>query len=751
MKRFKKKTFKPEWLVLPVLALLWFQFSSWQAVWSGVVLTGAYLWCVSIPWRRMFRRIFFMKEKKWTTHVFAYFAVLSLLGYGVSVSIVWYKFHSLTLITVFALVAALSFLLDRWTYGKKMKKRVERQYDIRFQKFRPLRAPRMLFVLYALGWGVALYLLHASKSDVVLQSPWQAISSYYPLLLFALTAVLGVLLVAKYKTKTLLLFVILHSFLIHAFLPLSHVLPWGGDVWRTVGIESKIASGEPIYPVLFGEQVEWITVGPFDVPRIFTAPHKYVYGQLWGTSLIASEGIGFDELQVQIWLVPLLWSLVMPIIFFRLGAMLFGSPRYGLWFSALTLVPFSLQALGGLTLAVSLGTISFFFTLMLWLQYVREGVAWQRGIALLFSVLLLFGYSLYAILMLALILFTGALFGVQKLRSSLAQKSVLTVTGFASVCVIPAVELVSKSSYIQEQVPLLANLKQLAGQFSGWFYATMIRPHDIVSGNIVFNHTPDWAFVESVFTNWRYHLVFLMIAMFFGICISLVHLLLEERRKEWYVLGSLFLMVAGGYLVSWGVFAGDLSFARRLDPTLAVLFVLFACAGWHVFVQKLSFAWPASIRSISYMCIVLFLSWSTVTIAMSGPDMRVLAASEYQAAQVAFDMVGGQESYCIIADTWPLLALESVSAANIIGGGFPIDYQFAQPERVVLYQALLDDPRGSILEVAREATGTSPCQVIVDTSMFDEEKMAQLSEILEEDVAVSGSFLIGKGRLKTEE
>jgi hypothetical protein len=689
-----------------------------------------------------------MKQKNWTTRILSWFAVFSLLGYGLSLSIVWYRFSSGVLFGVFVGIAALSFLLDRWLYGKKMRRMIARTYDVQFDKFRPLCFSRLLFPVYLGGYGVAVYLLASARSTEVLFTPWQVISPYYPFVLFFLTVLLGMFVIGKYKTKTILLFVILHSFLLHAYLPLSHTLPWGGDVWRTIGIEEKISSGEVVYPVLFGEGVEWNTVGPFDVPKIFTAPHKYVYGQLWGTTLLLRDAVELHMYSIQIWLVPILWSIVLPLIFFRMGAMLFGASRYGLWFATLTLIPFSFQALGGLTLAVSLGAISFFFTLMLWLQYVRERVAWQRILALFFASLLLFGHSVFAIVMWGIIVWTGGLFLVQRVGSRIVRIGAMTALVFSSAVVIPFVELFSRSSIVPKHIALVDGIKQSIGQFSGWFYALEIRPHDILSGNIIFNHTPDWAFVPSIFTSWRFHLVFLMMAIACGAVCALVHLFFEERRNEWYVIGALFLMVVVGYYIGWFVFEGDRSFVRRLDAIVAFLFVLFAYTGWHIIRKKTGMKVPGAYRGVVYLSCIIFFSWTTVTIAMSGPDMRVISEAEYRAAALVAQ-TAPSSTPCVLADTWVLLALEAQSHASIVGGGFPIDYQFGQPERVVLYQALLDDPRESILEVAQQMTGARACNIIVDSSLIEEEKIANLREILQEGGEMSGPFIIGNGRLKT--
>ncbi|PIT86567.1 MAG: hypothetical protein COU33_02350, partial [Candidatus Magasanikbacteria bacterium CG10_big_fil_rev_8_21_14_0_10_43_6] len=537
MRQWKQYWKQKDWLFVPLMVFLWLQLTVWHDPIIGLLVFVFYVWLVGSWWRRILRNIFFMKEKNVMTHVFAWSVVSIILGYVVSICIVWYRFTPVVLFFSYLVTGCCSAVLAHFVAKRTWRKKMQAPYPHNTSpSFRLCKMPKVLYLVYLVLWGFLVWILVAGRSSTVAFTPWQVISSYYVPLFFLLSCVLGALLVSTYKTKALLFLVVLHSFLLHAYLPLSHVMPWGGDVWRTMAVEKQIIDGEYIYPVLVGHGAEWVTIGPFDVPRIFMAPHKYIYGHLWGVTVLLAETMGWSLLHINIWLVPILWSLLMPLIFFRMGRLLYGTPRLGLWFSALTSIPFSLQALGGLTLAVSLGTIVFFFTLMLCIQYLRERVPCQRNIVLMLAVLSLFGYSLYALL-------TWLILGISLFLSLLSRyvirpvvsKSLVTVMGFVSIFFIPVVELLAKTSYVPEQLIVWAGVRQLVGQFSGWFYATMIRPHDILSGNIFVNHTPQWAFVENMFTVWRYHVLILMLLVFLGIGMKLFHILLEEKRREWHV------------------------------------------------------------------------------------------------------------------------------------------------------------------------------------------------------------------------
>ena len=114
----------------------------------------------------------------------------------------------------------------------------------------------ILAVLYGVLWLAGFWLLVGSRSDAALFSPWQAIHPYFLPIFFGLTVLLGIMLFSRFRTSTLLFFIIAQSFLLHFYLPLSHELPWGGDVWRHVANEERLSQGEFIYPVAVGTNVE---------------------------------------------------------------------------------------------------------------------------------------------------------------------------------------------------------------------------------------------------------------------------------------------------------------------------------------------------------------------------------------------------------------------------------------------------------------------------------------------------------------
>ncbi|MFA5813487.1 MAG: hypothetical protein WC862_03165 [Patescibacteria group bacterium] len=720
------------------LFFLYFQINEWQRGWLGRGLFVLFILLAGYLWEKAFKKIFFINAKGFSLTVLGWFASFVLLGFVSSVFTVYYRLTPSMIWWSYFITAFLSVAV--YLIAQKSKTGQVESLEHNGEGNVLFKTRFFLILLYAVLWVVGLYLLIISGSNETLWSPWQAIDKFYlPVFLF-LTFLLGILLFSKFRTKGLLLIIILHSLLAHLYLPLSHELPWGGDVWRHLAVEKQLAAGEYRLPVLFGPEVAQRQILGVNVPEVFLIPHKYTYGNFWGTSVVLSETLRVDLLAVNKWLMPILWPLILPILLFYLGRILFQSPRRGLWFAGLSIIPFPLQALGGLTLPNSLGFLIFLMVLMLWLRYLQTGVKAQKWIAVGLGLLMGFGYALYFLLIWLTIISSWIVKKIFNLQSSAVsiQYSVVrpghrvfsivlkTVVVFISILAIPAIEFISKISFVPRQLNLITNAKQLVGQFSGWFYASAIRPHNILSGNILFNHTPDYAFVSSLFTDWRWIVIPVMIIIWILVFVGLARV----KNLVWGTMALLFTAVFGGYAIGWFVLDGDRLFTRRLDAVLAFLILIFAidgiCYMLHVTCYKrkifnLQSSIFSSFKKSLILISILILSWFTTITYASGPDMRVVSVDEYSAAQYIWNNEDhNQKNYCVLGDTWVLLALEGVSGGKIVGGGFTIDYQFAQTERVDLLNKIINEPKINILETAHEQTGAEQCWFIYTKNYLDE-------------------------------
>ena len=678
------------------------------------------------------------------TRLLAGWMVVILLGLSSSIPVAWYRFTSVIAWGVYLGVALLTFIFlfvirrSEWRLPGVPSWRPRVILGIR-----PIfPASTVLIWIFLILAALGAYLLATSSSQAALVSPWQTIQPYYLPIFFFLTVLLGIFLFSRLRVPVVLGLILAHSVLLHLYLPLTHELPWGGDVWRHVAVEERLEAGEFYPPVLFGKEAKRRVVLGLSVPEALVIPNKYSYGQLWGTTVLLSKTLQIDLLVINQWLMPILWSLLLPLIFFRIGGILFGSWRAGLLLAALAGLPFSLQALGSLTLPVSLGYLTFFFVLMLWLQYLRDGDSRQRWLALALGGLMFFGYSLFALLLWFLIIanwLSRPIAGLAEkrvlgFRGALMKKMVVTALAFAALWVLPLMEVISGFSRWPAHLPGLSAVSQIIGEFSGWFFARVIRPHDSLSGNILFNHTPENAFVSNFFTAWRWPVFVTTMLISAVVAFALIQLQHTRDKRQWYPLAWLSLLAGGGYLIGWFVLEGERLFTRRLDGLLAFLILIWLVQGILTLIaiagRRWNWPWWPQVKSIALLVAIGLMSWFATTVYASGPDGRVVSRDEYQAARLIWDQeVFVRDAYCVIADTWVLLPLEGVSHGRIAGGGFSLSATFAQAEREYIFREMRRAPRPALLKFAKEKTGAESCWAVLPAASLDAKKEELLAEL----------------------
>jgi len=392
-----------------------------------------------------------------------------------------------------------------------------------------------------------------------------------------------------------------------------------------------------------------------------------------------------------------------------------------------------------LTLPVSLGLLSFIFVFLLWLLAFEKKQKHQYVIASILSILFLFGYPLYTILLV-----------ISIISCIVVRKKKVFGYGLLGIApfILPSIEYASHTVWFPRTIDGIARMKQVVGEWSGWYFSSALRPHDIASGNILFNHTPLIAAIPNVFLDWRWHVIGVICLVWVFMSIGLYRRV-RAQAPSWLVCSILFSLSLGGYMIGWYVLEGDRLLIRRLDPLLALLMMLFATAGMGTVLPFLNTYFTRHVRSIVFVVLFL-LAWFGTTTYISGPDMRVVSRDEYEAAQVVWEMEKETAGpYCVLGDTWFLLALESISHGRVVGGGFPITEQFGQTEREYFLEAMTTAPSVDFVEEAKNVTGSGGCWIVLDTYHLQDEKRVTLDRILGEKEQKIGSIVLWRAGLPT--
>lgn len=536
-----------------------------------------------------------------------------------------------------------------------------------------------LIVFYGFLVGIGFQLLAASRSSEVIFSPWQTISPYFIFIFFAATLLLGVLVYLGLDSSWLLGLFIIHAFLMHSYLPLTHDLLYGADNWRHIATEERLVSGTGvIQPV--------VTDGTSKISFVIG---ELSYGQIWGTSVFFTKALGFNLIDVNKWLVVIVWSIFVPVILYEIGKALGWSSKWSSFLVWVSFLPFALQVGGSFSLPVNLGFVFWLSLLLLIFKRAARPNKNQLYFLITLGILSLFGYALFAVLF----WLTFVVFEFLKHKHNLLGRVVSLIVVIIS---LPVLEVLFGSMQLHF-LNIFPNLKQFIGNLSSFYLATGPRPHDIATGNIIFNQTPSYAFAPNFITaSLGWTVLFMVVfwaVVFWGL------------KKNFYALAVLTSGLMLTYLFRY-ISGGEHVLLRRLDAVLAFLLMIFFVRG----LQGIQFNknWAAYLG-------VFVLSLAISASFTLGPDTRASSTDEYKAMKYVWEYEKGPDRHCVIANTYPLLNLEALSQKNIVGGGFPISSTFEQAQLAQILKKVNNN--GVNKQLADEAfplTGASTCWFVGD-------------------------------------
>lgn len=678
---FKEATLALTWSFFTLINILF-----WHSATVGwLVLVSFCLYFASSAHK--FLRQYFGVSASFRIRVVAIFLVLCVWGSVVGAVALIYTMSGFAL-AIGTFITGLFF-----GYLKQYSHRVEEAAEIEDQNkevIEELPTSKAGVILYLAIVAVAFYLLYKSKSSAVLMTPWQTISPEFILAFFAATLILGLLIFSRLKAGTILFLLIIHAFLLHAYLPLSHELFYGADGWRHLATESS-----------------WWQSGAIVSPSLSSAPLGFwqkldfgslAYAQFNSLSLLFQKLCQVDPIVFIKYFLPIIWSLILPIILFEIARAYNLEKRAALFLVWLAAWPFALQVSGSFSLPANLGILFWLFSLWLIIKNSQKPTDGGAVFLIILGVLSIFTHTVF------FVLFWLAFVLINLLRLKFS-KNHLFVVGIFTMLSIPAIELISGFSTFKDQLNWWAQIKAVVGNLSGWYAGFGLRASDISTGNIFFNQPPLSALTTNGFIAWRGWMVLVMLAFWLIWILGLKKMLQIHSRINnfWIIFSS---SVFGGYIISRYFLSGDNILTRRLDATLAILIILPAVYFGYNFLKN---------KIIIFLTVFIF-SFAIAASYTLGPDTRVVSKNEYEAMQYVWNREEGRQKICVLADTYPLLALEQISGRRVVGGGFPIDSSFGQPERMQLLALSSANPERATKE-ARGWVGSDSCYLVGDYNL----------------------------------
>ena len=690
-------------------------------------------------------------SNKFTRKILGIFAVFVSLGWLAGAALLFVPLNFWVLSIIFILNAVVHLAAYKWASKKeKPEFTVLSKDELYLSHTLGAKAGVVLFLgLVAYGF----YVLASSQTGSSILTPWQVIKPQYIIIFFLSVFILGLLVFARLKTKTILLCLIIQTFLLVSFLPFTHTLLYGADGWRHIANEQRFLDGKPFLKAqLVGE-------APTEAEKLNMTSKigQLSYSSFWASNVILAKVFKTDLVQVTKWFLPVLWSLVFPILLFEIALAFGWGKKESLFVAWLGLLPFAWQAAGGFSLPVNLGMLGWLLALLLLLKRMQMPSKEQKLILLLVGLGLVFGYALYFILfwvawVVAEVLIKmslretaatkqppGLVVSASGLLRRFAAAPLLAMTAVVMV-VIPVVELIARYSRFDTQLNWLGQIKQLFGNFTGLYLVSGPRPHDIATGNILFNQTPVYAFVSNIFTQWRWWIVvfcigFLLVGLYGLVCAW------KQKQVVGYWLAIIGTGSIGGYIITNYFLSGDHILARRLDGVIALFLIILFFSGLYELLVKIKRHLTKNnfktVQVSIHVIGICVLSVAIVAAYSLGPDTGTVSANEYEAASYIWSAEKDVGTKCVLGDTYFLLALEAVSSKEIIGGNFPIDANFGQPERVQLFEQSKQVINNALLQQIGTVTNAGHCWIVGSTADFEKQSIATAAGVrLFGDVAV---------------
>ncbi|MDA2921936.1 hypothetical protein MYX07_01580 [Patescibacteria group bacterium AH-259-L07] len=662
--------------------------------------------------------------------IFGLFLLIFLIAFGMALPIVFYKVGPLYL---FGLLLFLTIAIS--LYSKSVSRRRISSLSLKVEGARTVfKIPKIVYIVGFAVYLFLLFLLIYSRTGEYIRSPWTVIHPLYLYGWFFIIFILGLSVFAKIKLKHFLFLVIISSLLLHAYLLIPYEAGFGGDKWRHIGAEQWLAQGNVYTPALFGEDVPYKRIGPIKVPEVFVVGNKTSYANMWGLVIAVSWLTGIDIFFIDLVLGMLLFSIFLPFLLLKIGSFFSHKKEFLYLFILMPFLFYPFVAYGSITMPLSFAFLLFLFSLIFLLRYYFQPSHSRRLLFLLivFIPLLYFNYILYLVLFLEILLLIILIKNIAAARRIILPLFVICI--ILLLFFIPVLDTTNNFSWFKYPAPTIGEIITSFKDFSSrlftsvaifpriygfeqdnWLYATIDRH---LSRSVLINILP-WAFILTPF---------LWLVVIFGVK--------HYKKLSHPRLGLLFILLLvvtfmnqfiGSYFME-----GNHIFSKRL--VLMSSFLVFIPLSWGIYqaVKKLS---NIFLRKAIVVAIVLVLSFTSVTVYASGPKFQVVTADEVIAAEYVWDDIGGDNlKYCVLANTWPLLALEGVSARHIVTGGFPYYFEYRQPERVQLFDNMNRSPSIRYLEKSLLITGARQCYFMTEKRWIEfnqrEEVINQLDTLL---------------------
>lgn len=722
--KIKENKYSVFTLVSVLAIVFWYlNFRSWSHNLIYLLCFVVYFSLNSVWLGKILNRRGFEKELQF---IFGFFCLLYLIAFGLAVPIVAYKVTPVCLLVwLIFLTLAISF----WARtGKQEPEPAMLETEIEKGE-KDIKVSKTVYVFWFILLFGCLFLLFYARTGEYVDSPWKIIHPLYLYAWLGIVFILGFSAFSKIKLKYFLVIVILASFLCHVYLLIPYQTGFGGDKWRHIGAEEWLARGKVYEPALFGKDAPYKQLGPFKIPEVLIVGNKTSYANMWGLTIALSWLTGIKIFYLDLILGFLLFSVFLPFLLLKLG--LFFSRKKEFLF-LLLLMPFCFypfQAYAGITFPLTFSFLLFLFSLIFIARYLtRENSSKKLFWSLVFFIpLLYFSYLVYLVLFLEMFVLAILIKHLKQNRKIFIPLIILF--SLVLLILIPGLETYNQYSWLKNEIPLKIQVIEMLKDF----------PLKLASSQAIFPRI--YGFEQD---NWLFAIVdkdlsrsvLLKLLPWYLILTPILWLLVifgfwQFKKAKNPNLGLLFflmlIIVLTNQMLSSYLMDGNHLLTKRLVVFTSFLF--FAPLTWGICVLKEKAGRMFSSKTVIFI-LVLFLALLSTAVYASGPKFQVVTDDEYRAAKYVWQELEKEpaEKYCVLANTWPLLALEGISGREVVTGGFPYYYEYRQPERVQLFENMNANPSIRYLEKSLEITQAQKCYFMTEERWVYFDKRGEIIE-----------------------
>jgi len=612
---------------------------------------------------------------------------------------------------------------------------------------RPTKLLRIGEILYLFLTVLCFYLLIASRTGEA-HTVWEVLNPCFIPTLFVTTSLLLLILFSSENTTQKLLFIIVHSVLIHSLF--SIIFPAGdlsgqqmvlGQTRRV--FDNTILHGLSGWPTA---TIQTFIVEVFEGINLQAA-----------LTTIFARMLSVDIFYVHLFYIPVLWGVFVPIASFLTTSAISASEKASVLSSLLvSAFPYTVY-FGAISVHISLGFIFFFYSVYFMLKHLSSNGSRTTFLMVAFSLFSFLAHYLTGVMSFSLLLLTVAFkaYENEKKPTSLTAKASLVISFFVCVSLLPLsfiyLRLLGTSANpvftldkiyelpVREIVGLL-----LVGELAYAFDVKTILPFIIGSVlALIWMIYLIYVLKRNPTSKFRTHIYFLFAAFLIVLIdyrilkLFMKGLPLNEERL--WVLRD-FIAVPFVALAVYAVFSSIKAFLKAKSPTtitVANLKSLSRANVLHVF---------SLLLALNVLIPVFLGGWITFSLSAAYPQVAPLQTTWYELEAVKYIEENTHEKYVVIGDVWTIYAGEV-----IVGIRNPKAYYFGEFDKIGydLFGNMKQDPSPQWMLQAMNYTNTTVAYFIVtEPRLGTEEFNNVVSKALQNGLPIygpRGGF--GNGRL----